>query len=98
MIKVMKGNLRLAGEIDQRKDEKCQRCNKQDRNAVLVPHVQHGTRKRYDDQQGRDDGADGGIKYRPVEQRGPALETGNILLKVPISSSAMPWRTCDRSI
>jgi hypothetical protein len=70
MIEVMKGNSWLAGEIYQRQDEKYQRYNKQDRNAVLVRHSQHGTRKRNGDRQGRDDGADGGVKHRPVEQRG----------------------------
>jgi hypothetical protein len=33
----MKGNSRLAGEIYQRQDEKYQRYNKQNRNAVRVP-------------------------------------------------------------
>ena len=60
-----------ACEIYQRQDEKYQRYNKQARNAVLVRHSQHGSRKRNDDQQGRDDGADRGVKYRPVERRGP---------------------------
>ena len=71
MIKVMKGNSCLAGEIYRRQGEEHQRYNKQDRNAVLVRHSQHGTRERNDDRQGRDDGADGGVKHRPVEQRGP---------------------------
>jgi hypothetical protein len=71
MIEVMKDNSRLAGEIYQRQDEKYERYNKQDRNALLERHSQHGTRERNDDQRGRDDGADGGVKYRPVEQRGP---------------------------
>ena len=63
MIEVMKGNSRLAGEIYQRQDEKYERYNKQDRNALLERHAANGARKRNDDQRGRDDGADGGVKY-----------------------------------
>ncbi len=39
MIEVMKGNSRLAGEIDQRQDEKYQRGNKQNHNAILVRYL-----------------------------------------------------------
>ena len=39
MIEVVKGNSRLAGEIDERCDEKSQRDNKQNRYAELMRHV-----------------------------------------------------------
>jgi hypothetical protein len=45
MVELVKGNSRLAGEIDQRKHEDCQRGNKQDRNAVFVRHATEPSRK-----------------------------------------------------
>lgn len=97
MIEVMKDNSRPAGEIYQRQGEKYQRYNKQDRNAVIVRHSQHGTRKRNDDQRDRDDGADGGVKYRPVGQRPdpPTIYALTAKLDAPILT--MQWLTATRT-
>jgi hypothetical protein len=82
MIEIAQGNPRLAGKIDQRQDEEYQRRNEQKCNAILMRQMQHGAHERYDDQRTGDDCAYGGIEYRLVQQRGPALETGNIRLEM----------------
>jgi hypothetical protein len=82
MIKITQCNSRLAGQVDQRQDEKYQRHNKQNGNAIFMGQMQHGAHEGNDDQQRCDDGAYDGIEYRLVEQFGPELETGDILLEV----------------
>lgn len=86
MIRIMKGNSRLASEVDQRHDEEYKRGNKKKSNAVLVRQMEHRADERHDDQGGRDDGAHRGIEYRLVEQSGSPLETGNIGLEMVLAA------------
>jgi hypothetical protein len=67
MIKVMKGNPRLAREMDERQNEKSTLDNKQKRNANLVRHVEHSAHKRNDNQQRRDDCSHGRVEHRFVQ-------------------------------
>ena len=72
MIKIMKGNSRLAGQIDERQDEECKCDNKENRNAVLVRDVKTSAHKSHDDQQSRNDGThrtsrERGLKARTIE-------------------------------